>query len=144
MKLFIDFGISKVYENVLLIKFILQKRDIKYKKCFFIVVIRYRNKERTVDFNQIVKIYSYQIFIFFDYIYYIVYAVFFLRIIKFVKMGKMSNIFVIVIFCNLKKILQKILLDLIFVYLLICDVKVIVKIRLLYKLRDMVLSLIKK
>lgn len=66
---------------------------------------------------------------------------FFLRITKFVKMGKMSNTFVTVIFCNLKKNLQKILLDLISVHLhvLICDVKVIAKIRSSHKLRDMVL-----
>lgn len=92
------------------------------------------------DFNQIVKIHSYQISTFLNHTYYTVYAGgFFLRITKFVKMGKMSNTFVTVIFCNLKKILQKILLDLISVHLLICDVKVIAKIRSSHKLRDMVL-----
>lgn len=91
------------------------------------------------DFNQIVKIHSYQISTFLNHTYYTVYAGFFLRITKFVKMGKMSNTFVTVIFCNLKKNLQQILLDLISVHLLICDVKVIAKIRSSHKLRDMVL-----
>lgn len=111
MKLFTDFGTSKVYENVSLIKPILLKRDIKHKKCFFIVTTRYRNEERMADFNQIVKIHSYQISTFLDHTYYTVYAGVFLHITKFVKMGKMSNTFVTVIFCNLKKNLQKILLD---------------------------------
>lgn len=74
MKLFTDFGTSKVYENVSLIKPILLKRDIKHKKCFFIVATRYRNKERTADFNQIVKIHSYQISTFLNHTYYTVYA----------------------------------------------------------------------
>lgn len=73
---------------------ILLKRDIKHKKCFFIVTTRYRNKERTADFNQIVKIHSYQISTFLDHTYYTVYAGVFLHITKFVKMGKMSNTFV--------------------------------------------------
>lgn len=56
---------------------ILLKRDIKHKKCFFIVTTRYRNKERTADFNQIVKIHSYQISTFLNHTYYTVYAGFF-------------------------------------------------------------------